>query len=132
MAMTIRIIMAVIHFFMGSIFNHAKVNIKFIFILSVFFISCNHKNTSAENKTLFQLIPSSGTGITFNNSVKDTKDLNIFNFRNFYNGAGVAIGDVNNDGLADIFFTANQGKNKLYINKGNWKFQDETEAAGLR
>jgi enediyne biosynthesis protein E4 len=76
-------------------------------------------------------MPSSQTGITFNNVVKDTRELNIFNFRNFYNGAGVAIGDVNNDGLPDIFFTANQGKNRLYINKGNWKFEDVSEEAGI-
>jgi hypothetical protein len=77
------------------------------------------------------MMTSSETGVTFNNLVKDTKELKYFNFRNFYNGAGVSIGDVNNDGLADIFFTANQGKNKLYINRGNWKFQDVTDAAGI-
>ena len=77
------------------------------------------------------MMSSTETGVAFNNAVKDTKELNIFNFRNFYNGAGVSIGDVNNDGLPDIFFTANQGKNKLYINKGNWKFEDVTEAAGI-
>jgi enediyne biosynthesis protein E4 len=78
------------------------------------------------------MMPSSSTGIFFNNTVQDTKELNIFNFRNFYNGAGVAIGDVNNDGLPDIFFTANQGDNKLYLNKGNFKFEDITETAGIK
>ncbi|HVZ96247.1 MAG TPA: CRTAC1 family protein, partial [Chitinophagaceae bacterium] len=76
-------------------------------------------------------MPSSETGITFDNKVEDTKDFNVFKYRNFYNGGGVAIGDVNNDGRPDIFFTSNQGKNVLYINKGNWKFEDVTKKAGL-
>jgi len=69
------------------------------------------------------------TGIHFINTVHDTKELNILNYRNFYNGGGVAIGDINNDGLADIFFTANQGSNKLYLNKGNFKFEDISSRA---
>jgi hypothetical protein len=72
------------------------------------------------------------TGIQFINTVHDTKELNILNYRNFYNGGGVAIGDINNDGFADIFFTANQGSNKLYLNKGNWKFEDISEKSGFR
>jgi hypothetical protein len=81
-------------------------------------------------KTLFTLMDS--TGIQFSNAVHDTKELNILNYRNFYNGGGVAIGDINNDGLADVFFTANQGSNKLYLNKGNLKFEDISDKAGFR
>lgn len=81
---------------------------------------------------MFELLPSSSTGISFTNTVTDTKELNIFNFRNFYNGAGVAVGDINNDGLADIFFTANQGDNKLYLNKGGMRFEDATAGAGFK
>src|SRR5690348_10657443 len=72
------------------------------------------------------------TGINFTNVVQDKPDLNIINYRNFYNGGGVAIGDINNDGLPDIFFTANQGSNKLYLNKGNFKFQDISAEAGFK
>jgi len=79
---------------------------------------------------LFTLMDS--TGIQFSNAVHDTKELNILNYRNFYNGGGVAIGDINNDGLADVFFTANQGSNKLYLNKGNLKFEDISDKAGFR
>lgn len=71
------------------------------------------------------------TGINFSNDIHHTKDFNIFSYRNFYNGGGVAIGDINNDGLSDVFFTANMGSNKLYLNKGNWQFEDISEKAGF-
>jgi len=73
----------------------------------------------------------SDTGIDFQNQVKNREDFNIFNYRNFYNGGGVGVGDLNNDGLVDVFFTSNMGSNKLYINKGNWKFEDITIKAGV-
>jgi enediyne biosynthesis protein E4 len=93
----------------------------------VFFLSCNSSDQKiSSNSFLFQQLPSSQTGINFTNTVTDTKDLNIFTYHNFYNGGGVAIGDVNNDGKPDIFFTSNQQQCKLYINKGNWKFEDAT------
>ncbi|MDF2431390.1 MAG: hypothetical protein JWP44_1021, partial [Mucilaginibacter sp.] len=101
-------------------------------ILSVVFISCQHKKEFKQEDALFQLQPSSATGITFINKVNDDGEFNVFNYRNFYNGGGVAIGDVNNDGKPDIFFTSNQGDCKLYINKGNWKFEDVTEKAGVK
>jgi len=101
------------------------------FILFVFCISCKKKEEFKQTDALFQLVPSAQTGITFNNTVKDDGEYNDFNFRNFYNGGGVAIGDVNNDGKPDIFFTSNQGECKLYINEGNWKFRDVTAGSGL-
>ncbi|WP_353723206.1 VCBS repeat-containing protein [Dyadobacter sp. 676] len=90
-------------------------------------VSCKEQN----DKALFELLPKSETGIDFENSIKDTEEINIFNYRNFYNGGGVAIGDINNDGLQDIYFTANMGENKLYLNKGDWKFEDVTKKAGV-
>lgn len=69
--------------------------------------------------------------IQFQNNIQETKEFNVFKYRNFYNGGGVATGDINNDGLADVFFTANQGSNKLYLNKGNLQFEDISEKAGF-
>ena len=91
-----------------------------------FFCSCAGK---PENNPLFEL--KKNTGIDFLNKVADTKDFNILTYRNFYNGGGVAIGDIDNDGLADVFLTANMGANKLFRNKGNWEFEDISENAGF-
>lgn len=84
-------------------------------------------NSNANDK--FELIKSTSSNIDFSNVVKDEESLNIINYRNFYNGGGVAIGDINNDGLKDIYFTANQNSNKLYLNKGDMTFEDLTEKA---
>ena len=104
--------------------------LKLYFLSSVFFvllgISCT-QNKKAE--TLFQSLDN--TGIVFNNKVQDNDSINILNYRNFYNGGGVGIGDINNDGLPDVFFTANQGANKLFLNKGNLKFEDISAKAGF-
>ena len=81
--------------------------------------------------TLFTLINKETSGFDFVNQIKNRNDFNIFEYRNFYNGGGVAIGDINNDGLSDIYMTANMGENKLYLNKGDFKFEDITESAGV-
>ncbi len=80
-------------------------------------------------RTFFQLLDSTHTKITFRNSVKDRDDFNILTYRNFYNGGGVAIGDINNDGLSDIYLTANLEQNKLYLNRGDFTFEDITASA---
>ncbi|MBK9255505.1 MAG: VCBS repeat-containing protein [Saprospiraceae bacterium] len=89
------------------------------------------KQQAKEDPVLFTNLTTEITGIDFENTVRNSPKFNIFSYRNFYNGGGVAIGDVNNDGLQDIFFTSNMGENKLYINEGNWKFKDVTETAGI-
>lgn len=96
------------------------------FITVTNFFSCNEEK---KQLTLFTLEKS--TGINFINKVENTKDFNIFIYRNFYNGGGVAIGDINNDSLPDVFMTSNMGANKLYLNKGNFKFIDISAKAGI-
>ena len=90
-------------------------------LIVVALIGCRGKS---EKSTLFQELPSSVTNIQFTNEVLDQEDFNIFNYRNFYNGGGVAIGDINNDSLPDIFLISNLGDNKLYLNRGDFKFED--------
>ncbi|MHA8076824.1 VCBS repeat-containing protein [Aquirufa sp. TARAVU-A1A] len=97
------------------------------FILSVGFLACK----SGDDVQLFEKLPASKTHIDFTNQIKETPDFNILDYLYFYNGGGVASGDINNDGLVDLFFTSNQGKNKLYLNKGNMEFEDITEKAGV-
>ncbi|MFM1878587.1 MAG: hypothetical protein RLZZ241_1453 [Bacteroidota bacterium] len=107
--------------------------ILFFGVLTLF-VSCSHPpqaNTETEKPTLFTLISGDSSGIDFINQVENQKDFNIFKYRNFYNGGGVALGDINNDGLVDIFLTGNMVSNKLYLNLGNFKFQDITEKAGV-
>ncbi|WP_276374917.1 VCBS repeat-containing protein [Chryseolinea sp. H1M3-3] len=74
---------------------------------------------------------STETGIAFVNKVETTDELNVFRYRNFYNGGGVGLADFNNDGLSDVFLTSNMGPNRLFINKGDWKFEDITEPSGI-
>ncbi len=78
---------------------------------------------------MFTLLDAKQTGIDFANPVENTEKFNIFSYRNFYNGGGVAIGDINNDGLADVFMTANMAANHLYLNKGNLQFEDISKKA---
>ncbi len=80
---------------------------------------------------LFTLLPSSYTGVRFENRLTDTRDLNVFTYRNYYNGGGVAIGDLTGDGLPEIVLTSNQGGTRLYLNEGRFRFRDVTEEAGL-
>ncbi len=80
-------------------------------------------------ESLFRLLPASESGIDFQNTVTESDSLNILDYLYFYNGGGVAMGDINNDGLADLFFSSNQLKNKLYLNKGNLKFDDISSSA---
>ncbi len=90
-------------------------------------ISCG----TQEQQTLFVLKDAKHTGITFNNSLKQTPELNILNYLYFYNGAGVSAGDFNGDGLVDLYFTSNQGEDKLYLNQDNLTFKDVTVASNL-
>lgn len=82
-------------------------------------------------QTLFSMIPAAESGLTFENQLEYDRQFNIYTYRNFYNGGGVAVGDVNQDGLQDVYFTANMKSNRLYLNKGDFEFEDITEQAGV-
>lgn len=82
--------------------------------------------------TLFTLQENKELGIDFANQLIEEPGTNVFTFRNYYNGGGVAIGDVNNDGLEDVYLTSNQGDNQLLINKGDWKFENQADKAGVK
>lgn len=104
----------------------------FLFIL--FFVSsCStaDEKKNGSGSTRFQLHEASHTGITFSNDLAYTEEVNTYTFRNFYNGGGVGLADFNNDGLLDIFFSGSMVSNRLYLNKGNFQFEDITDAAGL-
>jgi len=98
---------------------------KLIFYLLILLLaSCNKKHS------LFRLVSSSHSGIHFNNHIVENDSINPIDVTNVYNGGGVGVGDFNNDGLQDIYFTGNLVSNKLYLNKGDFKFQDVTKQAG--
>ncbi len=103
-----------------------------VFIVIACCFGCKQTIESSDQATpLFSLIDGSVTGIDFNNQLDYTEELNPYTFRNFFNGAGVGLGDVNNDGFIDIFFSGNLVDNKLYLNQGNFKFKDISKAAGI-
>jgi len=110
---------------------------RFCFIfLALLCLACTEEkveNLKAEDPSvkLFTMVSSEESGIDFINTVENQKNFNIFKYRNFYNGGGVAIGDINNDDLPDIYMTANMGPNKLFLNKGGFKFEDISDKAGV-
>ncbi|MCX6302336.1 MAG: VCBS repeat-containing protein [Bacteroidia bacterium] len=98
-----------------------------ILLVSLLVFSCK----SGEKDHLFSLMPPSSTHVDFINELTETEQSNIIEYLYFNNGAGVAAGDINNDGLIDLYFTSNQQSNKLYLNKGNLRFEDITDTAGV-
>ena len=96
-----------------------------IILLLVALLSCSKKDT------LFKEISPKKSNIIFENKLNQTEEFNLIEYLYFYNGGGVAVGDINNDGLNDIYLSANQEENKLYLNKGNFIFEDITAKANL-
>ena len=116
--------------------NESKLTFpKTLFVLKILFLllilySCQNNNRKIDFR-LFEIVPLEKTGIQFENTLIPNFKNNIFEYDYFYNGSGVAAADFNNDGLTDLFFSANQVSSKLYINKGALKFEDETLSAGI-
>ena len=104
-----------------------KIRLPYFFALLAF-AACQ---SNSGEKALFTELDSTKTSVTFRNDLPANDKLNILEYLYYYNGGGVATGDVNNDGLPDLYFVGNRGKNKLYLNKGDFKFEDVTEKAGV-
>ena len=102
-----------------------------IILFALLFYGCSVSEKKENTKSLFRLLDPQQTGIDFTNQLTYTESLNPYTFRNFYNGGGVGLGDFNNDGLLDIFFSGNQVPNKLYRNTGNLTFEDISSKAGI-
>ena len=106
--------------------------IPFLYLLPLVFFGCRSvEDEYSSEETLFTRLPASITGLHFVNQLEDSEDFDVFRYRNYYNGGGVGIGDINNDGLPDIYLTANRNQNRLFLNKGNFKFEDITVLAGV-
>ena len=106
-----------------------KINYFLHFIILILFFSCDRIGKNGQ--FIFELLSSETTKIDFENNLTYSDEFNIYTYRNFYNGGGVGLGDVNNDGLLDVYLTANQLPNRLYINKGDFVFEDVTDTAKL-
>jgi hypothetical protein len=90
------------------------------------------KQEVSQPDPLFSLLDQDVTGIGFSNDIRQSDSMNILKYMYFYNGGGVGLGDINNDGLTDVFFSGNMVSSKLYLNKGDFKFEDITEKAGVK
>lgn len=107
--------------------NRHHLYIPFLVVLLMLGYGCNRQNDTA----IFTVLTSDNTGLDFTNKLTPTNQFNIFHYMYYYNGAGVAAGDFNNDGLVDVFFAANQEQSKLYLNTGNMQFKDITAEAKI-
>jgi hypothetical protein len=117
----------IFHYFHPPNGGHMKGNfyLFFITILIIGTVSCK------QDKGLFRLISPADSGIDFNNKIVETDSMNPIDVTNIYNGGGVGVGDFNNDGLQDLYFTGSMVANKLYLNKGKFQFEDITSSAGV-
>jgi enediyne biosynthesis protein E4 len=112
------------------LFKQTTMN-KIIILVFISFILACKSNKKDKSNLLFEQMEAESTGVDFANNLNETDSWNIIQYPNFYNGGGVAVGDINGDKLPDIYFTSNQGANKLYLNRGDFKFEDITDKAGV-
>lgn len=116
-----------------------RLNIKYLLIFNIILLlfcsRCKNENSTAgkgdSKLPMFKIMKSNETGIKFNNELKETEESNVLIYDSYYTGGGTAVLDVNNDGLQDVMFISNQGPDKLYLNKGNFKFEDISKSAGI-
>jgi len=113
--------------FLSETQNNMQLKRLLSLIFPVLFIACSDQKEA----TLFTLLSPQSTGIKFKNVLKETETFNVLNYGYFYNGGGVAVGDINNDGLPDIYFTGNMVASRLYLNQGNMKFKEISKEAGV-
>ncbi|OFY56722.1 MAG: RNA-binding protein [Bacteroidetes bacterium GWF2_41_9] len=111
--------------FKGIFFN------RYILISCMILFQISVSELHSQETKLFQPVPPQKSGITFKNTITENEEANALTHENLYNGGGVATGDINNDGLEDIFFISNMGFNKLYLNLGDLKFKDITKSSGV-
>ena len=111
---------------------YRSLTISVIISIALLLLGCQEEIQTLEgSETLFKLVPTKTTGIDFNNRVVENDTFNMVDFFYVYNGGGVAVGDINNDNLPDIFFTGNMVNDRLYLNKGNLEFEDISDTAGI-
>lgn len=103
---------------------------KSLIVTALFFVTACH-SSNKKTTPLFTTVPNDKSGIYFSNNIVETPQINIISYEDMYNGSGVAVGDINNDGLPDLFFTATHEDQKLYLNKGHLQFEDITQTAGV-
>lgn len=108
-----------------------KMCLVFATLLSIIFYSCKQNKPTEESPVRFTELSSSQTGIRFNNAIVENDSVNLLVNEYTYMGSGIGVGDFNNDGLPDVFFAATQSSAKLYLNKGDFRFEDITQKAGV-
>lgn len=110
-------------------YTKSHLNFFLVIVIIASFTGC--KQEKEKKEPVFEALRSDKTGLHFNNRLTPLPDFNMLKYMYFYNGAGAGAGDLNNDGLTDLFFASNQGQNKLFLNKGKLQFEDKTTAAKI-